>query len=963
MFFILGVLFVAVGALPLIRTIKNLSSMEKEEQRVRVIRGVVILFIDIVLLVAINAFFYYFVEFLWFKELGYTERFWTELSSKIALYFIGGLFAFIFQYINYRIAFKELRMSRYAFIALPISGVIGFIIGFWTQGFWQRYLLFANQAGSTVTDPIFGKGLGFYLFSIPFLMSLISFLMFLFLLTAAVILVIRFLAIRYGNSTEVTTGYETVFQFIRPVRKQISILVGLFLLMLAVNTYLSIFELMHSTAGVVTGIGWTDLNIRVPAHVITIVVYVVAAVLVVLSGFSDKVQRKLFFIKDPEGDSTTNKRAVIPVAIVVAIVVLLNTIVPGIVQSTVVAPNEVTMESRFIRNNIDMTRAAYSIETDRIQEQNFEIGRDVTPELTRENESTLDNIRLWDWQALLDNLQQQQEIRLYYQFHDVDIDRYWIDGEYRQVMLSVREMELNELDPSSQTWISRHFKYTHGYGLVLLPAHEVLEQGRPNLLVKNIPPEVSIPGLTVNRPEIYFGERTREHVYVKTDTEEFDYPSGDENIYTTYEGEGGIELSNFLRRFIFAWKFDGYQQLFSGYINKESRLLIRRLIRERTGRLAPFLILDRDPYPVLTREGRVKYIIDGYTATGAYPYSERYRGGLKQFYGANYIRNSVKVVVDAYEGTVDYYVMDEADILLNTYKRVFPGLFKPFEEMPDFLKDHIRYPVDLLSVQAEIYKTYHMKDVPVFYQREDVWEIATERYRDNFKSVDPYYVMVDLPGEEGLEFVLMLPFTPKEKNVMNAWMAGRSDIPNYGKLMVFPFPKGVEVLGPRHIEARIDQDTEMSRALSLWSQRGSEVIRGNLLAIPLFSGNSLYIMFAEPIFLQAQDAQLPELKRVALADQTRVVWDTSFEGSLRRLVGTKAMEQPEDIGAAAPVRESGAAAEGAAAGVSESLIQEAVSAFENYKEHVKNERFDEAGKELQDLSEVMKEIQEARSNR
>jgi hypothetical protein len=635
--------------------------------------------------------------------------------------------------------------------------------------------------------------------------------------------------------------------------------------------------------------------------------------------------------------------------------------VPAAFSNFVVEPNQITLESEFIEHNIEFTRQGFNIDDDSVDSRRFEVGRNISRSVVEENEATLDNIRLWDPGALLDNLQQQQEIRLYYEFHDVDIDRYDIDGEETQVMLSVREMEKSQLDPSSQTWVSRHLKFTHGYGLVFLPVHEFLPQGGPNLLIRNIPPESSID-LEVTRPEIYYGERTNDHVYVKTQEEEFNYPSGDENVYTEYQGDGGVDIGSPLRRFMYAWKYDGHQQLFSGYFDSDSRIMFDRNIVDRARKLAPFLTFDRDPYPVITEDGHVKYIIDAYTTARNYPYSERYQGDVREFNGTNYLRNSVKAVVDAYDGTVEFYVVDDDDVIINTYQSVFPGLFKPFDAMPDHLQEHIRYPVDYMTVQAEMYSTYHMEDVQTFYQREDVWQFATERYRDNFQSVDPYYVMLELPDSEEPEFVSMMPFTPKNKNVINAWMAGRSDMPNYGELTVFTFPKGVEVLGPRQIEARIDQDAEMSQRLSLWGQRGSDVIRGNLLTIPLFGEQELYMLFVEPIFLQAEGASLPEIKRVAMADQDRVVWGERFETALERVVGQRVADVFGDGQAAPQAAAAGQTPQGVAGPVMSeelrSLIDEAVGAFDSYKQNLGSNNFSDAGSSLEELNTLLQEIEE-----
>jgi hypothetical protein len=793
-----------------------------------------------------------------------------------------------------------------------------------------------------VVDPVFGRSIPFYLFSLPFYSSLLTFARGTIFLAAALIVAGRIgvAALRSADVQQI----EGVVREISPLRNHLLFLGGLFLFTQAIGAFLSIFELMYSKTGVVTGAGWLDVNVRVPLYWVTVGVYLAVSALLFVSVFRRGLLNRILGIRveRTDGEVRTSRRTWAIPAALLGLLFVLNGLVPSLVQSYVVDPNEITMERPFIRHNIDYTRRAYRLTRPLLQTRRFAAGRDITPEVVRGNEETLENIRLWDWRALLDNLQQQQEIRLYYQFGDVDVDRYRVNGEYRQMMLSVRELEKSALAPKSQTWVSRHLKYTHGYGLVLLPVHEFLPQGSPNLFIRNIPPETTVPGFTVRRPEIYYGERTTDHVYVRTKQKAFDYPLGDQNVYTTYEGKGGVPVGNLFKRFAYAWKFNEIQLLFSTYFTEESRIMFRRAIVPRLRALAPFLIYDGDPYPVLTDQGRIKYIADTYTVSDRYPYSEAYQGDLGAFRGLNYLRNSVKAVVDAYDGTVSFYVFDESDPIVRTYDKIFPGLLRPRSEMPAYLERHIRYPDDFLRVQAEMYATYHMTDVGVFYQREDVWAFATERYRENFQNVEPYYVMVQLPDRDEEEFVLMIPFTPKDKNVIRAWMAGRCDPPHYGELLIFTYPKGVEVLGPRQIEARIDQDAEMSQRLSLWGQRGSEVVRGNLLAIPLFSGKALYMLYAEPIFLQAENARLPQIKRIALADQTRVVWADTFEAALRKLVGVEPVGEEVEEAVASPAR-----------GPAEQRIQQAADLFRSYKSMLERGDFAGAGEKLQELDRLL----------
>jgi hypothetical protein len=981
LFFILGALFLLIGALPLIHTIRRSKNMGTEQKRRAYIRSVIIFGIFIVLLILVNVFFGIFTEFLWFDSLDFQVRYVTEILARVGLYVGGLLVAFVIVVSAVQPAYRIANPNGHSLIPLGFSIVLAAFLGLMTSQFWEQFLLFANQAAAQApSDPVFGISISFYLFSLPFLASLFSWLLFVLVLSGIAVATLAFFnltfsAVEQGSARRDSSERVRVLYRLR--KPFLTVVSGVFLI-LALQTLLSISRLVFSETGVVTGAGWMDLNVRVPALLVTTALLLGLSILLLLAAHSRGLLSKVFGIhaltgsnesgQGPEEGSSPGKpelqgvrlskrSALVPLS-VVALLVIINGVLPPLFQNAVVSPNEITLERPYIDHNITYTQRAFNLSPDDVTEQQLPIGRNVTQAVADANPTTLDNIRLWDWRALLDNLRQQQEIRLYYAFDDVDIDRYVIDGEYRQVMLSVRELDKNQLATQSQTWVSRHLRYTHGYGMVLLPAHEFEQQGRPRLLIENIPPQHEFPRLEVNRPEIYYGERTNDHVYVRTTQQEFDYPAADENVFTTYEGNGGVEMGGLVRRFAFAWKYDGYRQLFSSYFRPDSRIMFYRNIRQRVSRLAPFLRYDRDPYPVLTEDGRIVYIIDAYTVADTYPYSEPYAGDQSEFRGVNYIRNSVKVVVDAYHGDVSFYAIDPDDIVLETYSRVFPGLFQPFEEMPEDLVDHIRYPQGLLTVQAEVYSTYHMDDVDAFYQREDVWQFATERYRNNFQRVAPYYVMVQFPDSDRAEFVLMIPFTPKNKNVMNAWMAGRSDHPNYGELIVYPFPKGVEVLGPRQIEARIDQNSEMSQTLSLWDQQGSQVVRGNLLAIPLFHNEELYIMFAEPIFLEATDAQLPEVRRIALADQRRVVWSDSFEAALDALLAEPDEEPTVVTTGPAAAAGDGQAAAAPGAGLPQSVVSQALELFNEYQNQLGQGNFEQAGARLEELYDLLNRYSE-----
>lgn len=542
------------------------------------------------------------------------------------------------------------------------------------------------------------------------------------------------------------------------------------------------------------------------------------------------------------------------------------------------------------------------------------------------------NIRLWDHAPLLRTYSQLQEIRTYYKFNDVDNDRYLIDGEYRQIMLSPRELSYPALP--SRSWVNEHIIYTHGHGVVMGPVNRISKEGLPEFFIKDIPP-VSSVNIKVTRPEIYYGETSNEYVFVGTKSPEFDYPEGDKNVYTRYEGKGGVPLS-FLKKILFAVRFKSVTMLLSGDITNESRVLFYRNVPERVARIAPFARLDTDPYLVISSEGRLLWFIDGYTVTDKFPYSESLPGRV------NYIRNSIKAVVDAYDGSVRLYVSDDQDPVIRTYEKIFPGVFKKMDEMPEDLRSHVRYPMGMLAIQAAMYRAYHMEDAQVFYNKEDLWAIPAKHGSE--EQIDPYYTIMKLPEEEKEEFILLLPFTPSRKDNMSAWMAARCDEPHYGKLIAYKFPKEKIVYGPKQVEARIDQDTEISRQLSLWGQRGSQVIRGSLLAIPI--ENSL--LYVEPLYLAAERGQLPELKRVIIAYGNSVVMEENLEISLQRIFGGEIMHDKEIKKIAGPYRTEQ---------TDRQLALDALSHYRKAQEYLRQENWSSYGEALRKMDEILRTIE------
>ena len=575
-------------------------------------------------------------------------------------------------------------------------------------------------------------------------------------------------------------------------------------------------------------------------------------------------------------------------------------IVPAAVERLYVGPNQITLEQPYVLRSIAGTRNAYGLQGPDVQEQEFAVSSSPMSREDLDNSSpTLRDARIWDWRALEPQLQQTQGLRPYYAFSGVDIDRYVVDGVERQVMVTARELDVTKLPPPAQVWVNLALKYTHGYGVVAVPVNEIDPQGNPELWAHDIPIQAK-GDLAVTHGEIYYGLKTNDRVYVHTTEKEFDFPRGDANAETTYGGRGGIGLSNLWRRLVVARQFDGLRLFLSGYFRPESRVLIRRNVVERVQRLAPFLTFDRDPYVVADGD-HYAYILDGYTSSANYPYSEAYAGSVDAFHGRNYLRNSVKAVVDAYNGSVTFYVFATDDPIIKAYRKMLPGLFKDRAAMPDNLRRHIRYPEDLFTAQAEMYGTYHMTNPTTFYNREDRWEAPRELYLNNEVEMQPYYVMAQMPGSQTPEFMLMLPLSVAGKNQMAGWLAGRSDGDNYGKLVAFRFPKGRFVDGPAQVESRINSDSRFSADLTLWDQHGSHVVRGNLLILPLANGQLVAI---EPIYIEAEQTGIPTLARVVFAqlmpDDRRIEWADSLSAAEDLVVGGASPPSLASAGAAAP---------------------------------------------------------------
>ncbi|TYO97776.1 UPF0182 family protein [Desulfallas thermosapovorans] len=826
-----------------------------------------------------------YIDWLWYQSLGYINIFKTILLSEIGLRLLVGLSALIFIFVNLILTRKSVLQSINArqinrtdddiitiyqsplnkyltprlltLTYLAISTALAFFVSSAVTGDWVIVQKYLHSTTFGVTDPIFNNDIGKYVFNLPFYLFLYQLITWFIILSAFTVALVYFLS---------ETGKDGVGKVFNSMaaRLHLSFLAALFFLVRAWGYRLEQYMLLYSGNGVTFGPGYTDIHARLLAYKALFFIALLIALVIIINIFLRRFKLILYSIGG-----------------LILASIILGGIYPSAVQNLIVKPNELNKESPYIANSIKYTRMAYNL--NQVQIKKFPAGQVLSAADIENNRETVNNIRLWDWRPLRETYQQLQEIRPYYELENIDIDRYTINGEYRQVMLAARELDQAQLSSTAKTWINERLKYTHGYGVTMNPVNKMTSEGLPELFIKNIPPSSEID-VKVTRPEIYFGELTDNYVIVNTKTQEFDYPVGTENAYTTYEGKNGVKVNNFLRKAVFALAFADYKLLLASDLENSSQILYYRNIKDRVTKLAPFLSFDSDPYIVIDNSGALHWMWDAYTTTNMYPYSEPYRGGN------NYIRNAVKVIINAYTGQVDFYVSDNEDPIIQTYAKIFPGVFKPLSEMPGDLREHIRYPADLFNIQAEKYTVFHMTNTEVLYNQEDRWNIPTEKFYNEEVTLEPYYNIIKLPESEKPEYVLILPFTPNNKTNMIGWMAARSDDPNYGELLVYEFPKQELVYGPMQIEARIDQDTVISQQLTLWNQRGSSVIRGNLLVIPV--ENSL--LYVEPLYLQSEQSRMPELRRVIVAHNDRIVMEPTLDTALNKIFGTAINDTTND---------------------------------------------------------------------
>ncbi|KLU40455.1 MAG: hypothetical protein AA931_02405 [Peptococcaceae bacterium 1109] len=840
-------------------------------------------------------------DYWWFRELGYggaflARAFWQGTAAVGSL-----LAASLFFYVNLRKAkpimghaveripaLHRLTTVHLHRVFLAVSVVYGAVFAVGAAPYWLQFGQALAQVPFGVRDPVFHKDLAFFFFTLPALKVSLTWAAGVFAATAFMV----------GLIYAAAAG----LRWPAAGKNHVSFLVSGFVLVQAAQRWLSGYDLLYSSAGSFYGAGFTDVWVRLWA-------FRLMAVLAV------GVAAGLWFL----ARRGSSRPLIYGLAAWLAAGVLFAGVVPQAVQNWVVSPNEYERERPYLDNHIRMTRQAYGV--DDFQELEYHYSDVFGTQAFQNSHIAFQNVRLWDPRPILLTYKQLQEMRPYYSFYDADVDRYTVDGQYREVLLSVRELDVERI--SNRTWINQHLQYTHGYGLVMSPVNEITRQRLPQLWISDIPPRVQVD-LDLVEPRIYFGEVTNQYIIVNSKIDEFDYPLGDGNAFNRYDGKDGVRLSTFLHRLAFALRFGDSRIVLSRDITRESRVLYDRNILSRAGKLAPFLRYDNDPYPVL-HNGRIYWMIDAYTTSWRYPYALPTAGW------GNYVRNSVKVVVDAYNGTIDFYQV-EPDPLLESYSRMFPGLIKPGEQMPEGLSRHMRYPEDLLLIQSRIYGTYHMTNTRAFYNREDAWELSREIYGGREQTITPYYVVMRLPGSTQEELVLMVPYSPLGRSNMIAWLGARSDGGHYGEVLAFKFPKDTVTLGPAQIEARIDQDPEISQLLTLWGQGGSQVIRGNLLVLPV--GNS--ILYVEPLYLQSEQTSMPQLQRIIVADQSGLVIAADLATAVSELLGMEARE--------GEVRDWS---------TGEGMPEQALAAFRKAQAALQNMDFTEFGEAWQELGEIL----------
>ena len=872
-------------------------------------------------------------EWLWFNEVEYTGIFTRTLGTRLAMGATVFLFAFAGLALNLRLALRGFRQPYTLFpgngeiqavvltpqqlqrLGTGVAALMALFLGVFASNEWLTWLQFRNAVPFEQADPLFGRDIGFYVFSLPFIdlvRNLALGVVMLSLLGSATIYVI-------SNQLGIDPARGPIIS--HDARRHLGLIIAGLFLLFAWGAYLDIPRVLTTPAGTVYGASYVDVMLRVPVFRVLLVAALVGAGLSVISALTPR-NRPLM--------AAIGLYALISVGGNVGAVAL---------QRLVVTPDEQQREAPYLTHNIAATRQAFGLDDVEVRE----VSGDATLTLAdiESNTDTINNVRLWDHEPLLDTFGQLQEIRTYYDFASVDNDRYFIDGEYRQIMLSSRELNSDSLP--NRSWINERLQYTHGFGVAMGPVNQVTQEGLPVLFIGDLPPTSSVD-VEVEQPSIYFGELSNDYVIVNTGTDEFHYPQGDDNVSTRYDGAGGVAMPSLLRRLLFAARFGAYEILVSSQLTSESRIIYHRNIMDRVTTIAPFLRYDTDPYLVIS-EGRLVWMVDAYTTSSRYPYATPAANRI------NYIRNAVKIVIDAYDGTTTFYLAEPDEPMARTLQAIFPGFLQPLDAMPEDLRRHIRYPEGLFTLQTAIYSTFHMTNPAVFYNREDQWEVPVI----DGEQMQPYYTMMRLPGEPRAEFIQMLPFTPRGRNNMAAWMVARSDGDQYGKILVFQFPKQKVVFGPSQIVARINQDPDISPQLTLWDQQGSEVIQGTLLVIPIEEA----LLYIRPLYLRASGGRIPELKQVIVAYQNEIAMEETLDGALSRLFGSGPGAPAErtpplgtlvaDAGPAQPAPAAPAAGPGR-------LVSQAGDHYRRALQAQRDGDWAEYGEEIEQLGEVLEQL-------
>jgi uncharacterized membrane protein (UPF0182 family) len=875
----------------------------------------------------------FYTDWLWFAETGYRDVFVTSISTQATLGGAAILTTLVVLLLNIRIAMRAISPRQLVLttregpltftidrrrvqpISTAVAVGVSLLVGVIASSQWQTWLLFRHAQPFGDVDPILGHDVGFYVFQLAFLDLLRTYLLVMAVLSAVAAGVV------YAIAGAIDFDLNRGPRMRGGAKRHLAVIAAALMLVLAFGAYLDVPRLLTTPAGIVHGVANVDMAVRIPALRILMIAAIAGAGLALYQAV------------------VSSWWPIVTAGLMYGIVMLGGSVGASLMQRFVIAPNEQVRETPYIEHNIKATRKAFAL--DSVEERELSGDSLLTRADIDANHATLANVRLWDHQPLLETFAQIQEIRTYYDFVSVHNDRYMIDGQYRQIMLSARE--LNPASLPNRNWINEHLTFTHGYGVTLGPVNQVTPEGLPVLFIKDLPPQSSV-NLKIDEPSIYYGQLSNDHVFVRTNAREFHYPRGEDNVYSSYEGTGGVPISNLLRRVLFSIRFRSFKLLLSQDITNESRVMFHRRLSERIAKIAPFLRYDPDPY-LLISSGRLFWLQDAYTVSGRYPYSTPAAGGI------NYVRNSVKATVDAYHGTVTFYLIDETDPIALTLGRIFPTLFRPLSDMPEDMRTRLRYPEGIFALQAAMYATYHMTNPAVFYNKEDLWEVPALGSEAQQQAMQPYYTMMRLPGEPASEFIQMLPFTPARKDNLASWMVARSDGEHYGKLRVFQFPKQKVVFGPRQIVARINQDQAISPQITLWNQQGSEVLQGTLLVIPIEES----LVYIRPLYLRSAGGRIPELKRVIVAYQNQIVMEETLDRALDRLFAPSGGATPRPpVPAPSEVVDTEASLTPAAG---DRLADQARQHYQRALEAQRNGNWALYGEEIRQLGDVLNQME------